>query len=93
MEKFRITAITASQLLAMLICAAKNGTGSYDLALDFCLRKSNNSASRSRASTKYEVLVNLPWLGNGGVFLLVGEDGQISNFKFAVNCSKYRLKG
>lgn len=82
MQQIKITVITASQLLAMLIYAAQNGTESNPLALDFCLRKSQNSASRSRASTKYEVLINLPWLGNGGVFLLVDESGNVSNFKF-----------
>lgn len=83
MEKFNIKAISASQLLAMMIYTAKNGIDNgTKLSLDFCLRKSENSASRSRASTKYEVLINLPWLGNGGLFIMADESGKLLNMKF-----------
>lgn len=83
MEKFQIRALSPSQLLAMLIYAAKNGVNNGDLVLDFCLRKSETSASRARASTAYEVLLNLPWLGsNGGVFIIANEDGKLLSMKF-----------
>lgn len=83
MEKFNIQAISASQLLAMVIFAAKNGVnGNQTFLLDFCLRKSDKSANRSRASTSYEILVNLPWLGNGGVFIMADESGKLLNLKF-----------
>lgn len=85
MQTFPLFTITASQLMALIIHAAKNGRPyGVPFVLDFCLRKSAESVSRARGSTKYEVLVYAPWFGeNGGaVFLLGDETGKLLAFKF-----------
>lgn len=83
MQNFKFNAISSSQLLALLIYAAKNGTNGQALMLDFCLVKSANSSYRSRGSTKYEILAHLPWVGNsGGVFYIADEAGKLLNLKF-----------
>lgn len=83
MSAYYFKTITASQLLAMLLLANINdGNNGENIALDFCLRKSANSGSRARGSTKFEVLLLAKWVGNnGGVFFMADESGKLLNFK------------